>query len=158
MEKTFIIHRVTPYFSNARKEITKSPVFYFYDLGLRNFALGSFGNLQNKSFVFQNFVFNILKEGTNMTSSKICFWRSKDKAEVDFVVDKGRSLIPIEVKCQKLNRPKIARSLRSFINRYKPKRSLVVNLILDETVLMDSCEIRFIPFYKLMEKQILENE
>jgi predicted AAA+ superfamily ATPase len=84
MEKTFIINMVTPYFSNARKEITKSPVFYFCDLGLRNFALGSFGNLQNKSFVFQNFVFNILRERTNLTSSRICFWRSKDKAEVDF--------------------------------------------------------------------------
>lgn len=158
MEKTFIIHTVTPYFSNVRKEIAKSPVFYFYDLGLRNFALGSFGTLQNKSFIFQNFVFNILRERTDMTSSKICFWRSKDKAEVDFVVDKGRSLIPIEVKYQKLKNLKIARSLRSFINRYKPEKSLVVNLMLDETILMDSCKIRFIPFYKLMEKQILENE
>jgi len=158
MEKTFIIHKVTPYFRNARKEITKSPTFYFYDLGLRNFALGNFGSLRDKSFVFQNFIFNILREATKMTSSKICFWRSKDKAEVDFVIDKGRSLIPIEVKYQKLNNPKIARSLRSFINRYKPKKSLVVNLMLDETILMDSCEIRFIPFYKLMEKQILGNE
>ena len=154
MEKTFIIHMVPPYFSNARKEITKSPVFYFYDLGLRNFALGSFGTLQDKSFVFQNFVFNILRERTNMTASKICFWRSKNKAEVDFVVDKGGSLIPIEVKYQKLNNLKIARSLRSFINRYKPKKSLVVNLMLDETILLESCEIRFIPFYKLLEKQI----
>jgi len=158
MEKTFIIHKVAPYFSNVRKEITKSPTFYFYDLGLRNFALGSFGNFQNKSFVFQNFISNILRERTNMTSSKICFWRSKDKAEVDFVIDKGRSFIPIEVKYQKLNNPKIARSLRSFINRYKPKKSLVVNLMLDETILMDSCEIRFIPFYKLTEKQIFGNE
>jgi len=158
MEKTFIIHMVTPYFSNARKEITKSPVFYFCDLGLRNFALGSFGNFQNKSFVFQNFVFNILRERTTLSSSRICFWRSKDKAEVDFVVDKGESLIPIEVKYQKLNRPKIARSLRGFINRYKPKKSIVVNLMLDETVLMNSCEIHFVPFYKLMEKQILENK
>jgi len=157
MEKTFIIHKVTPYFSNTRKEITKSPVFYFCDLGLQNFAFGSFGNLQNKSFVFQNFVFNILRERTNSTSSKIRFWRSKDKAEVDFVIDKGRDLIPIEVKYQKLNSPKIARSLRSFINRYNPQKSLVVNLMLDEIVLMDSCEIHFIPFYKLTERRVLEN-
>ncbi len=157
MEKTFIIHKVTPYFSNTRKEITKSPVFYFCDLGLQNFAFGSFGNLQNKSFVFQNFVFNILRERTNSTSSKIRFWRSKDKAEVDFVIDKGRDLIPIEVKYQKLNSPKIARSLRSFINRYNPQKSLVVNLMLDEIVLMDSCEIHFIPFHKLTERRVLEN-
>ncbi len=57
LEKTFVLQRVTPYFRNIRKEITKSPIFYFYDFGLRNFALGSFGSLKDPGFVFQNFVF-----------------------------------------------------------------------------------------------------
>ncbi|MEW5941222.1 MAG: ATP-binding protein, partial [Chloroflexota bacterium] len=43
MEKTFLLHKVTPYFRNVRKELTKTPVFYFYDLGMRNYALGSVG-------------------------------------------------------------------------------------------------------------------
>ena len=37
LEKTFIIESVTPFYRNVRKEITKSPVVYFNDLGLRNY-------------------------------------------------------------------------------------------------------------------------
>lgn len=155
LEKTFIIHKIPPYFRNVRKEITKSPIFYFYDLGLRNFALSNFGSLQNKSFVFQNFIFNILREKTNITSSKICFWRTKDKAEIDFVIDAGRCLIPVEVKYQKLKKSKITRGLRSFINRYEPEKSLIVNLELDETVELNKTKIRIIPFYKILEKDLL---
>jgi len=151
MEKTFIICKVPPYYRNARKEITKSPIFYFYDIGLRNFAVGYFGTLQNKSFVFQNLIFNILKEKTKMSSSKICFWRSKDKAEVDFVIDMGERVLPVEVKYGKLKKTKITRSLRSFLKRYKPKKAFIVNLTMHETIKIDSCEVCFIPFWKLME-------
>jgi predicted AAA+ superfamily ATPase len=151
LEKTFIIKRINPYFKNVRKEITKSPIFYFYDLGLRNFASGSFGSLQDKGFVFQNFVFNILREKVRLSSSKICFWRTKDKAEIDFVVDSGRNLIPIEVKYKKLAAAKIPTSLRSFIKRYKPEKSLIINLSMDEVVILNQTKIYVLPFYKVLE-------
>jgi len=38
-EKTFSIRIITPFFKNKHKEITKAPVVYFYDNGMRNFAL-----------------------------------------------------------------------------------------------------------------------
>ena len=154
LEKTFIIQKVTPYFRNIRKEITKSPIFYFYDLGLRNFALGNFGNLENKSFLFQNFVFNILKEKIRDTPSKICFWRTKDKSEVDFVIDSGRYTIPVEVKYQKLKKPKITKSLRNFINRYSPEKVWVVNLEMDTIVELDRTRVYFTPFYKLLKESL----
>jgi len=92
-EKTFVIQRLTPYFKNPKKEITKSPTVYFYDLGLKNFALDLFGKIDfstGNGFLFQNFIFNILKEKIRFTGAKIHFWRTKDKAEVDFVVDFGK--------------------------------------------------------------------
>lgn len=149
LEKTFILQRISPYFKNIRKEITKSPVFYFYDLGLRNFAIGSFGNLKEMGFVFQNFVLNILKETTKISSSKICFWRTKDRAEIDFVIDFGKWLIPVEVKYKKLEKAEITRALRSFIERYEPKKALIVNLALDTTVNLQQTKIHIIPFYKI---------
>jgi predicted AAA+ superfamily ATPase len=151
LEKTFILKRINPYFKNVRKEITKSPMFYYYDLGLRNFGSGNFGSLQDKGFVFQNFVFNVLREKIRLSSSKICFWRTKDKAEIDFVIDSGRNLIPIEVKYKKLAAAKIPTSLRSFIKRYKPEKSLIVNLSLDELVVLDRTKIYILPFYKILE-------
>ncbi|MFP4086537.1 MAG: DUF4143 domain-containing protein, partial [Desulfobacteraceae bacterium] len=101
IQKTFIIDLVSPYYRNVRKEITKSPTCYFYDLGLRNYALGLFGHLVQPlelDFVFQNFVFTLLKERTAFSPAKIHFWRTKDRAEVDFVIDLGKMVIPIEVK------------------------------------------------------------
>jgi len=150
LEKTFIIFRLSPYFKNIRKEITKSPIFYFYDLGLRNFASGDFGRLKDKGFIFQNFIFNILREKIKDTSIRIYFWRTKDKAEVDFVMDLGKEVIPIETKYKKMTSPEMTKSLRSFIEKYNPSQALVVNLTLDKTIRIGHTEVKFIPFYKLL--------
>jgi len=39
LEKSFIIFRLAPYFTNKRKELNKSNKIYFYDLGIRNAIL-----------------------------------------------------------------------------------------------------------------------
>jgi predicted AAA+ superfamily ATPase len=152
-EKTFIVHKLTPYFKNIRKEITKSPLIYFYDLGLRNYALGIFGKAEfsgDIGFLFQNFVFNILKEKLRFTGAEIHFWRTKDKAEVDFVIDFGKEVIPIETKYKRLKEPAIERSLKSFIDRYYPKEAWIINLSLDSEVKLNKTIIKFLPFYKLL--------
>jgi len=156
LQKTFIINRVTPYFKNIRKEITKSPVFYFYDLGLRNYAAGTFGNMvnpQEMGMAFENFVFNMMRAKFLNTSTKIHFWRTKDGAEVDFIIDSGREQFPVEVKYRDLRRPEMSRSFRSFVEKYRPKRAFIVNLGLDkELVAMEGMKIRFIPFFKIFEE------
>ncbi|OQX85650.1 MAG: ATPase [Candidatus Omnitrophica bacterium 4484_70.2] len=151
MEKTFVIQRINPYFKNIRKEITKSPVYYFYDIGLRNFAIGDFGRLKDVGFVFQNFIYNLLKEKLRSSSAKIYFWRTKDKAEVDFVVDLGREVIPIEVKYKKMKFPELTRSLKSFIEKYTPQKAVVVNLSLDTKINLKGAQIHIIPFYRLFQ-------
>ncbi len=151
-EKTFIIQRLTPYFRNVRKEITKSPQVYFYDLGLRNYALGMFGNVTQSyefGFLFQNYIFNFLKEKLRYTGAKLHYWRTKDGAEVDFVIERGTEILPIEVKYEKLKKIRIEKSMRSFINKYKPKYALLINLSLDEKINYKNTELRFLPFYKI---------
>jgi len=153
-EKTFIIHRLTPYFRNVRKEITKSPVIYFYDLGLRNYALGLFGKVDfspDIGFLFQNFVFNIIKEKFRFTGASVHFWRTKDKAEVDFIIDFGKEVIPIEAKYKKLKEPTVERSLRSFVEKYHPKEAWVINLALEYEVKVGQTIIKFLPFYRLLK-------
>ena len=151
-EKTFVIQRLTPYFKNVRKEITKSPVIYFYDLGLRNYALGIFGNINGtgEGFLFQNFVFNLLKEKFRFSGGSLRFWRTKDKAEVDFIVDFGKEILPIEVKYKKMDKPVVGRSLRGFINKYRPKESWTVNLSFEGEVKIDKTKIKFFPFHHLL--------
>jgi len=149
-EKTFSIRTITPFFRNKRKEITKSPMVYFYDLGLRNFAIGLFGNLNQPNqlgFVFQNFVANELAERISFTSRELHFWRTLDKAEVDFVISEGEAVMPIEAKYARLKKPELSRSLRNFINRYQPAEARVINLSLREKVKVGKTAVRFVPFY-----------
>ncbi len=151
-EKTFIIQRTTPYFRNVRKEITKAPVVYFHDLGLRNYSLGLFGNFnasRDAGFVFQNLVWAFLQERYLFSPEEIHFWRTTDKAEVDFVVALGPRIIPVEVKYRELKRPEIGRSLRSFIKKYEPETAWVINLSFRERLKIAQTDILFIPFWDL---------
>ena len=150
-EKTFVIHSATPYFKNNYKEIIKSPIVYFSDLGLRNALLGIFGNFQEKDFgfVFQNYAMNILLESNRWNSSRIKFWRTTTGKEVDFIIDGGAKIMPVEVKYSSLTAPKIEKSLKFFLEKYSPEEAIVVNLSLDEEKTFGKTKVRFIPFWKL---------
>ena len=156
LEKTFIVNRVYPFFRNIRKEIKKSNIFYFYDLGLRNFSTGEFGKLINYGFVFQNFIYNVLRERLRYTPSKIYYWRTKDKAEIDFIIDRANYIVPIEVKYKHLKSPVIPRAIRSFIKRYSKNidKIVIFNLSLNEKIVLDNIEILFLPYYEVLYFQL----
>lgn len=130
-EKTFLLHKVTPYFRNVRKELTKTPVFYFHDLGMRNYALGTFGapiSPSDGGFLFQNFIHNLLRKKVKNTSHQIHHWRTTDKAEVDFVLDKNTEVVPIEIKYRNLSAPAVTRSFQNFVSTYHPTTGYVIHL------------------------------
>ncbi len=150
LEKTFILHRLTPFYRNPKKELTKSQVVYFYDLGLRNFAEGSFMKEDyDRGFVFQNFVYGILRGWAKDVHASLHYWRTMNGAEVDFVIDMGREVIPIEVKYSSLKDVRISKAFRSFIKKYNPKIAFIVNLDLKEKVNIDNTTVYVIPYYEL---------
>lgn len=153
-EKTYILRKLTPYFSNKRKEIVKSPIYYFVDSGFRNYAAGMFGQLNlltDYGFLFESLVLNIINEQIRFTGATVHFWRSKDGAEVNFVIDYKRKLLPIEAKYRKMKKPEYSRSLLSFIKSYSPQEAVVVNLTLDGVSQVGNTRVRFIPFFRLSE-------
>ena len=156
LEKTFVLCRLSPYFKNARKEITKAPKVYFYDLGMRNYAAGEFGELRPDSagIAFENFIHLVLKEKLLWTGAELHFWRTKDGAEVDFMVSKGGKIRAIEVKYRFLKKPDLSRSLRNFISNYKPDEVFVVNLGLNQRQKIDRTEVRFLTFAEFMQAKI----
>jgi len=152
-ERTFIVKKLTPYFRNLRKEISKSPVMYFNDIGMRNFSFGRFGRyrmLSEMGFLFQNLVYHLLYERIRHDGSTIHFWRTKDKAEVDFIISKGDEVTPVEVKCKELKDKVVARSLKGFINRYNPAEAWVVNIGYRDEEKIGQTRVRFIPFFELL--------
>ena len=151
LEKTFIIKKIFPYFTNIRKEINKMPVYYFYDIGLRNYLLGIFAISDthfNQGHLFENFILNTLSSQLNYASTKICFWRTRDQAEVDFVIQIGTETIPIEVKFTDIKKPAISRSFRSFLNKYRPKKAFVIHLGKKQKILVNKTTVSFLPFYQ----------
>jgi len=150
LEKTFIIKWIPPFFKNPRKELTKMPKIYFLDAGLRNSALKSFREIEtrpDKGALLENFIFSeILKQ----TDIQIHFWRTKEKAEVDFVLTNYVGIIlPIEIKATFLNSPKISRSFRSFITRYQPKQAIIVNLSFQGKLKLGKTQIIFVLPYEI---------
>jgi hypothetical protein len=150
-EKTFVVEQIRPYFKNIRKEITKAPTVYFFDSGLRNYAIGIFSQLNTRydGFLFQNFIFGILKEEIAFQNAVIKYWRTKDQSEVDFIIETGENVLPIEVKYKDFKKEEIERSFRNFIEKYKPKIALVVNKSFEGKMMVSDTEIRFVPFWKL---------
>jgi len=156
-QKIFIADCLMPFSRNARKEITLSPVCYFHDIGLRNYALGLFGREQGPAeggFLFQNFVYLLLKSRLQSNGADLHFWRTKDKAEVDFVIESGRDVLPVEVKYASLTRREIPRSLRSFIDKYRPAKALIVNLDVRSSIIIGTTEVRCIPYHDLLFEEL----
>ncbi len=159
-EKTFIIKTISPYFNNLKKEIIKARNIYFYDLGMRNFAIGGSSVINyhgELGFLFQNFVGNLIEEKLQNSSSKLNFWRTTDKAEVDFVIRTSTNVIPVEVKYAKYKSAKtksvkvsVPRSLRSFIEKYRPDKAYIVNLDFSFSLKINSTIVEFILYYKLL--------
>lgn len=87
LRKTFLIHLIRPFYRNIKKELTKMPVAYFNDLGMRNILLNQFQSIEfriDKGELMENFVFTQLRN--KYPTDEIRFWRTADGNEVDFVV------------------------------------------------------------------------
>ena len=148
-EQTYIISIIKPYYTNQKKEITKSPTVYFNDIGMLNFSRNSFAISNIDGMIFQNFIFTILDEKYKQGLSEINFWRSKDKAEVDFVVHTQDGVLPIEVKYKDMKKAAVTRSFRSFVSNYKPNRGVFVNLGYRNSLNIEDTTVEFIPYWEL---------
>jgi len=105
LEASYIIHFLHPHHNNFNKRITKAPKLYFHDTGLACSLLGLESKTQLsthylKGNLFENFVVNeFLKMRLHSgKTSNLYYWQSKDKKEIDLIVDEAGKLIPFEVK------------------------------------------------------------
>lgn len=83
----------------------------------------------------ENFIFTQL----TYAGIEIKFWRTKSKAEVDFIIEKGGELIAIESKSSYSSR---TRSLMNFKNKYDPFLTVIAN----PDVLEESKGVLYLPF------------
>lgn len=145
LEKTFICRQISPFYKNKRTEITKNPKPYFFDTGLRNYVLNNFNDLSSrtdKGFLYENFVFNQLLKA----EAPINFWRTKSKAEVDFVTQINNQALPIESKSE-LGQATTTRAFNSFLEQYQPQEAIVLNESLVGARQRGETKIHFLPHW-----------
>ncbi len=79
------------------------------------------------------------------------FWRSDNEAEVDFVMQLGKEIVPIEVKSEDNDK---AKSLSVYRKKYNPSVSIITQM--DN---VSGNEIKKVPLYILWKlKQFIENK
>jgi predicted AAA+ superfamily ATPase len=105
LETSYILFLLQPHFRNYNKRLVKSPKLYFYDTGLACLLAG----IQNaeqlithpmRGPLFETWVAaELIKHRFNKgLLSNVYFWRDSQGHEIDFIIEEGEKLIPIEVK------------------------------------------------------------
>lgn len=126
LEDMFLGFRLPAFSGSARKNLLSTDRFLFFDLGVRHAAAGLTAGLDtvraNPGPLFEQWVgIELWKRLQYLGTGSLQYLRTKDGAEVDFIVAHGGRLAPIEVKWTE--RPTLgdARHLLTFLREHPKK-------------------------------------
>jgi hypothetical protein len=134
-EGSFIWRNVLSYEKTASKSIVKMPKGIFRDTGLNHYLNGidSVKKSQSSYFVgaaFESFVMEELIKGLealNVTGWNYSYYRTRNGAEVDLILDGPFGVLPIEIKYGvRTERSRLA-SLTKFIKDNRAPFGLIIN-------------------------------
>jgi predicted AAA+ superfamily ATPase len=118
LEASYQVLIVRPYFANLGKRLVKMPKVYLTDTGLlahltglRDPAHAASGPLSGA--LFETAVLSELVKALQSRGEepRVHFWRTAAGAEVDFVVETPRGLVPIEVKATATPQPRMGNAI-----------------------------------------------
>ena len=103
LEKSFVVFRLGGFSRNLRKEVSKSPKYYFYDCGVRNAIIDDFRSLDVRSDVgglWESFlvVERLKRNHYRGQEASSHFWRTYTGAEIDYVEEAQGALRGYEFK------------------------------------------------------------
>ena len=126
-----------PYHASKGKRLVKRPKIYFLDTGTLSYLLdvirpeevlnGMVGGPLFEAAVFGQLVRMCLHRGE---TPRIFYWRTSDGHEVDFIIEEGSKLIPVEAKLTATPAPHHTAGIEKFQKLFGSKagRGLVVCL------------------------------
>lgn len=131
LEDCLIVERIEPLTrSKTRRKLTKSHKYLFFDPGVRRVVAreGDRPPREQWGALFEQAVgLELLRLVRRRTPSlHVRFWRDPDGPEVDWVLESGEGLIPVEVKWTDLPTERDAQSLRVFLREYPQARQSYV--------------------------------
>jgi len=127
LEDMFIGFPVPAYAKSPRKNILSTPKYLFFDLGVRHAAAGLTPSPEivkvDPGPVLEQWVgLELWKRLQYLGQGSLYHQRTKDGAEIDFIVEREGVLTPIEVKWTKNPTARDARHLITFLKE-KPQES-----------------------------------
>lgn len=121
LETSFIITLLPAFAESRAKRLIKSPKLFLLDTGLALHLVGvasegEFSGAANAGAMLENLVLNDLLawRETELRKPGLFFRRTASGEEVDIVVERGRRLLPIEIKAARTVRVRDAQALDSF--------------------------------------------
>ena len=145
LTECWVVAQVPPFAGGKRREITHARRVHFFDAGLRNVLLQAFQpQLElrpDAGALMETYVFGELCKALPIDAT-VRYWRAKGGAEVDFIIQYGGRLACVEVKAS--GRPKLTRSLRSFLKVYDVEVAVVACGV-DERTEHDELPVVFAP-------------
>ncbi len=125
LEASYLVHRLPAYAASRTKRLIKSPKLYWADPGLATFLMGYYSpqelrESREAGYAFENLVFLHLQVLADLLRppARLLYWRTVTGAEVDFVVEWGRSLLAFEVKLGRTARHTDTKTLRLLLSEY----------------------------------------
>lgn len=117
LETSYLLVRLPAYAVNRTKRLIKSPKAYWNDTGM---ALHLAEGAEPGGPHLENLVLCDLLawRDARLDHAEILYWRTASGEEVDFVIEAGGRLLPIEVKASARPRLRDAANLRSFRKEY----------------------------------------
>lgn len=128
LETSYVLVRVPAFATNRTKRLIKSAKLYWSDVGL---ARHLSGETEPTGAHLENLVLHDLVawRDTRIDRPTVCYWRTAVGEEVDFVIEHGQHLLPIEVKATTTPRRSDAEHLRTFRAEYgkRARRGLLLH-------------------------------
>jgi predicted AAA+ superfamily ATPase len=103
LEDMFVGFHLPAFSGSTRKHVLSTPRFYLFDLGVRHAAAGLENNrdtvLAAPGPLLEQWVgIELRKRVLYAGKGRLSYFRTKAGAEIDFVLEQGKRLVPIEVK------------------------------------------------------------
>ena len=149
LETSYLLVRLPAYAVNRTKRLIKSPKLYWGDTGM---ALHLTQEAEPRGAHLENLVLHDLLtwRDARLDRAEIFYWRTAIGEEVDFVIEVGDRLLPIEVKATERPRLRDLAHLRTFRSEYENRARAGLLLHSGTTLEWLASDVLAAPWWKVL--------
>ncbi len=128
LSKAYVVYRIEGFSRKLRKEISKSSRWYFYDNGIMNIVANNLDDLAIRNDTGRLWVNYVIGERLKHNLirrdlSRMYFWRTYDRQEIDLIEERGQALSAYEMKWKERH----CAAPRAWANAYPDSTFQVIN-------------------------------